>query len=360
MNQQHRAIRLKLQRQLGRPVTDQMWDLLVKDHWISELEQGLTYDRLARRVAELESLGQPALLPRPATKRRQRRLSGHQLRAQAITLLLADEARHRDDVRAFRDSELSGKLLKLEDATAWIRREADTHRGQYGQLVTIATGPKPEFTIQGDHYVVTPPLQTVPLGCVRFSTETLFYVASDSEYAHAVPVCSPTLERLRAISLDLARDYWWNEAWATMFVLTDEPPPVPMVMVGRLINSVAPSLVRMTLTVDISVSPREVSEIYAKQRLLLLGKRPRLLKDKQVRLAMFMAEFKGTPREAMHAWNRRRPQDRYRQLGLFNRDAARARNLLMRTLVVDPDKLGPLEKFALALHEQSRQVGHIY
>ena len=329
----------------------------MKEYWITELEQGLlTYDRLAQRVAELEDLGQPALLPRPATKRRQRRLSGHQLRAQAITLLLADEARHRDDVRAFRDSELSGKVLKLEDAAAWIRREAD--RGQYGQRFTISNGPRLKFKRQGDHYVVTPPLRTVPLSCIAFSSETLFYVAIGSELAQAVPVCSPTLERLRVISRNLARDYWWNEALATMFVLTDEPPPVPMAMVGRRINSVAPSLVRMTLTVDISVSPREVSELYAKQRQSLLGKRPRILKDKQVRLVMFMTEFKGTPKEAMHAWNKRRPQDLYRKLGLFNRDAARARNLLMQTLVVDPDKLHPFERFALALQEQSRQINH--
>ena len=331
---------------------------LVRDNWVSELEQGyLSYQRLAERVEEFEHLGQASFPRRPsASKRRQRRLAGRQLRIQAIAVLLADDARQRDDVRAFRDSELSGKLFKFEDATPWIREAADAHRGQWGQRVTINTGPKTKFSVNGDHYVVTPPLQTVPLGSASFFRETLQYVALDSEYAQPAPACSPRLERLRVLSRDLAKDYWWNEARATMFILTDETPPLITVSVGRAINPIAPSLVRTTLSVDISMSPREVSELYAKERLSLLGRRPRLLNDKPVRLAMFMAEFKGAPKEAMLSWNKSRPQDRYSKLGLFNLDAARAGELLLATLVIDPDRLHRSEQMAFALQEHLRRV----
>jgi hypothetical protein len=71
---------------------------------------------------------------------------------------------------------------------------------------------------------------------------------------------------------------------------------------------------------------------------------------------MFMAEFKGTPRDAMLAWNRNWLQDRYYKLGLFNRDAARARELLLRTLVVDRNRLHPIEQMALAFQEHLRRV----
>lgn len=358
MNQPQLAIRRKLERLIGRPVSDPIWELLVRDNWVSELQQGfLSYQRLAQRVEEFEHLGQPGFPRRPSpSKRRQRRLAGRELRIQALAMLLADEARRRDDVQAFRNSELSGKLFKFEDATAWVREEADAHRGQWGQRVTIDTGPNTKFSAKGDHYVVTPPLQTVPLGSASFFSETLKYVALDSEYAQPAPACSPRLERLRVLSRDLAKDYWWNEAWATMFVLTDETPPLITASVGRAINPVAPSMVRMTLSVDISMSPREVSELYAKERLSLLGRRPRLLNDKQVRLAMFMADFKGAPKEAMLDWNKRFPQDRYNKLGLFNRDAARARELLLATLVIDPSRLHPSEQMVLALQEHLRRV----
>ena len=71
---------------------------------------------------------------------------------------------------------------------------------------------------------------------------------------------------------------------------------------------------------------------------------------------MFMAEFKGAPKEAMLSWNKSRPQDRYSKLGLFNRDAARARELLLATLVIDPERLRPSEQMALALQEHLRRV----
>src|SRR5262245_33536384 len=105
MNRGTQGIRTKLKRFLGRDVSNAVWKLLVKDRYVDEVEKGdASIEDLARRVADLEPLEQKPISSSSGglTNRRHRRLNGRALRAQAIAVLFAEEARERDDVARFR------------------------------------------------------------------------------------------------------------------------------------------------------------------------------------------------------------------------------------------------------------------
>lgn len=350
-------VRAALDRQRGKKVSDGVWRLLVRDRYVSEVQKGvLEMGKLEERAAELETLEKDPQRPMAKPKtRRQKRLKGRDLRAEALAVLLAAKARNRSDVKAFRDQVLGGQLLSFADAAQWIRREYEEHKGKHGQTVRIKAPDGTKFSQLKGKWLISPPLESVASGDLGLLSDFVVFVVEQEERVIPLPACSPHLEWLQKLARRLSTDYWWAEARATMFILTDLRPPASSASVGRILSSEAPSLVRIRLEVDLSYSPREVAELYASQRLAILGRRPKLMKDKQVKLAMFMAEFAGTNEEAMAQWNRLFRQHTYRRLGSFNRDAKRARDLLVNSLMVDPKKLEPLQRAALEL-AQARQA----
>jgi hypothetical protein len=117
------------------------------------------------------------------------------------------------------------------------------------------------------------------------------YGGSD-DWAHAVPTCSDgVLERLRKLSERLSGEYGWQEAQATLFVLTGKVPFVDPIHVRLDMKSGSLYLrQRIVLDVDPTVSPLEVTKHYRLIRGRVVDRRSGKLSEKHLRLATFDAE----------------------------------------------------------------------
>ena len=154
------------------------------------------------------------------------------------------------------------------------------------------------------------------------------------------------LERLRQISDRLSRRYRWQEAQATIFVLTGRTPLVPPAEAKIEREAIV-------LTVDPSLTPRQVADRYRQFRKDILGGgRIKALSLKHLRLAAFDADrpSQETWKKKMDAWNRSAPEEewRYKNDGRFKRDCLQAKRRLLAPLPP------PEERFLRYIENQKR------
>ena len=87
---------------------------------------------------------------------------------------------------------------------------------------------------------------------------------------------------------------------------------------------------RITLDVDPTVTPQEVSDRYKQARTELMGSRSRRMSEKHLRLAIFADTHRdGTWEARMLEWNREHPDWRYGESRHFQRDATQATKRLL-------------------------------
>ena len=140
------------------------------------------------------------------------------------------------------------------------------------------------------------------------------------------------LDRLREISERLANFYGWDEAQATVFVLTGITPLHRAMRAEARFSDPLPARSRITLTIDPKVTPREIADYYrAIRRDLFGGRRLRRLSAKHARLAVFAAQQPddSTPAAQRARWNQecrawKRPKWRYQETTRFKRDCQQA------------------------------------
>ena len=148
------------------------------------------------------------------------------------------------------------------------------------------------------------------------------------------------------VSKALAGWFRWEEAQATVFLLTDI---TPLITTQNVQLSPAPfmklpygdhlwplsCLTRVTLTIDPMMTPRELSQYYAKLRAKLLDGKLRAQSAKHLKLAAFAVEHPALDKAAMGEWARRFPKWKYPRVSLFARDAKMARDRLLHQSAVD-------------------------
>src|SRR5258706_5403685 len=134
------------------------------------------------------------------------------------------------------------------------------------------------------------------------------------------------LDRLRLLSRSTKARYGWAEAQAVAFILTGLAPLIPSVMV-RYNDAPVPATSRIVLTVDPTLSPREVTDKYRKARQYLVGEYHREVSEKHLQLALFAAtQLRGESLATrMAAWNQRFPQWAYSRESNFGWDSSQAK-----------------------------------
>lgn len=224
-------------------------------------------------------------------------------RHQALAILWAKEAESQTDVAAFRKEVLRGKLLRWEDVESWIQRRAK------------ADGPDKSGALE---------------------RQVLAYAVPSDAWERCIPTTSDgVLEWLRRISERLSGRYRWQEAQSTVFVLTGQTP---------LVSPAEAKIDReaIVLTVDPSLTPRQVADYYRRfKKGLLGGRRIKALSHKHLQLATFAADRpdQETWAKKMEAWNRSVPKGwRYENDARFKRDCLQAQRRLLDTLP-SPEKL---------------------
>ncbi|MGH2692426.1 MAG: hypothetical protein ACRDHM_07965 [Actinomycetota bacterium] len=293
-------VRPQLDARLYSPVTDGEWRHLqrfghVKDAMQFGIDDALEQVRSVRE-ANLNPDGTRYL---PASRRR-RSEEGHAgEHVRALSLLLAHQAGARQDVRSFRSAALRDELIDQDDVATFIERQRalDANAGRIA-IAKVAVPVSVKLDLEKDQHVS---------GKV-FGLESpiLTYGIPGEEWPICVPVrFGGTLHQLKELSERLSRAYPWSEAQGCVFVLTGATPVVARVRC-TLIHSDPSSTSRISLSVDPTVTPKELAERYGSIRTRFLGGRYRSPSPKHLRLAA-LAGTRGEAEpwaDALAAWNK--------------------------------------------------------
>jgi hypothetical protein len=310
-------------RKEGRPaVNEQEWRYVQEQRWVEDALGGDTSEIVLNIVVARQTFGDDTTVD---TVKLERGIPGG--RKYALSLLLGQEARARDDVRGFRRKHLADEPLPIREVEDWVLQKAaaDGSPTRWADGVSLPGTSKLRF----DNLGMVRVRIDGEIQCTSLSCKTLYYPRPDRSVA-SVPVrAGGTLHLLHGLAIALANRFHWNEAEAVMFVLTDEVPPVVPAKYQPHWSNI-PCLSRITLTVDPALSPRQVEALYRSVRGQMLDGRYRNLSRKHALLAGFTAtlgELKLS--EQMRKWNAQHPRWKYKLVTNFGRDAKMARNRLL-------------------------------
>jgi hypothetical protein len=339
------ALRKKVEKILKLPVPDLLWNIALKENYVSEVLKGgrgaNTPESFADRLRDwMAGSAYQERAPQFITPaRRQRRGKTVQSHQESVSEAIAEIVRQKKEVQSFRSDVLNGQLLRPEEVEPWI--EAHRKDATYWHAVIVRLKPDFKFDDRGE-LQLKPLLTSVePDNIERFANvDSLDYAKPGSDWVHRVPIGRDgTLRVLHELSKDLATYFHWQEAQATVFVLTDltpvidtetisaSPPPWVTLPYGGM--EPLACLVRVTLKIDPMITPEELAKKYAVVRNRLLVKKPRALSEKHLALAVFAAKHPVLNRDAMEQWARESPQWSYQRVSLFVRDARTARSRLL-------------------------------
>jgi hypothetical protein len=272
---------------------------------------------------------------------------------------VADEASKDEAVQHFRRIQFGGGLLAWEHMEAWILEQAErdgyptwwlsdlpvprayvTNELLEGttsqvqpleidarQVIEKATFRKLAYTVPPD--VEGREIPTADGVLEPDAGEQRFIVGDDGML---VPLDRPpksVLEPLRRLSIRLTHEYGWDEAEATVFVLTGKTPVhSPITDTFQFRN--LPAIPRVVLTIEVLASAAEVAKYYEQVRRDIIGSQTwhRDTLKKQIRLARFAATRPNneTWETRMAAWNQDPQHARWpiRQTSNFQRDYNRS------------------------------------
>ena len=259
------------------------------------------------------------------------------LRRWALSLILAQEAREDPQVIDFREAALPDALLESGQVERWIERKA-SEDGEPTWWLTDMAIPKGYVRVldrETSKNYVDPELRiSAETGADGARLKLLRFTVESDGWERAQPVAfGGVLERLKQTADYLANRFSWAESQAVGFLLTDGVPLVDLIRRRTSIRRPYRGLSRVTLTLDPTLTPREVSNEYREARRGLVGGRYRSPGEKHLRLAIFHAQQTKTKRwkERMAAWNKE-VGDRKWKYSLesnFRRDCAKAQARLL-------------------------------
>jgi len=267
-------------------------------------------------------------------------------RALAVSTCLAKLAAMNPRVRSFRDKILGGKLLTREQARAFVTSPATRffRRWQFqswripidhnARIVADEWRDDGEAKYHNLTIFVDPPGDTKAVTRKVLSDYTLDYETlaypGEGRYAGVVQLWPDSvLDALRKLSDWLVEQYHWNQAQATGFVLTGEPP-----LVGPIRAHIGTSFgdhnhCAITLTIPAWVSADSVLHTYRQIQREVLGRDNRHLATKNLALLRFVFDRMDSRgqfppwRKLRDLWNSEHSDWRYSDTRVFARDFRR-------------------------------------
>ncbi len=262
----------------------------------------------------------------------------------ALSWLLAQRASAQEEVCAFREESLPGGLLALEEVEGWLRNEASPHGGD-GQdpAKDENRGPK---DMSGRRQARGAPQQPGSADDPHLQLSVVKFRNPGRGTAEEVPVGSPSLERLGRASAQVAECCAWEEADATVFVLTGALPRWSRLEVTETHLSGNPLASQITLVVHPSVTAREVAQAYRETRKSFAEMARRLPTEKHLLLFLYCTQCLAAGagwEDVLLGWNENHGDDfaraRYSQLSNFRRDYHRVKKKLEAYLPQPPSEL---------------------
>jgi hypothetical protein len=342
-----RTVYERLRKLMGE-IDQEAWEYLVDERAVEAVAEGdEDLNWLADKYRRLLAIGShPVPPPRPAPQMLEptepppgptaEKRPTRDLRFATLSRLVARDAAHNEEVVAFRRQILNGAPVPPEQVEDWIRQQAAAD----GPATLVLSGVPAPTTCRvawtGDGYAIEPPM-IVSLAPEGMNLYLHYGVPNDPALRMQMVALDGTLDRLRRLSDGLANWYGWQSGQATLFVLTGWIPSIQAAEASVHYRRL-PALTRLELSLDPTLTPHEVAELYRRARRNTLGRRYRSLSEKHLQLAAFGGEVRDTPvEERMHAWNARYPEWRYTEPSNFSRDCAQARKrVLYPPLANDP------------------------
>ena len=263
-------------------------------------------------------------------------------RTKVLAEIVATHANRDPEVVQFREEVLEGTLLKGHEIQLWITQEQEKERERpaiFLDAVPLPVGHDIRDGVYGG-IVPDPPIsvgEEHPAGRLRF--ELLDYGTPDNAWVRRVPVAHDgVLARLHHLSSTLAQRYRWQPAQATAFVLTGLPPALSAIDATwdpsffQTQAGGVTALSRLVLTIDPTLSPKEVHNYFQAIRQRILGSKWRDLNESQLELARFALHRaqEESWQQCMAAWNTEFQRWSYGDdLGHFRRDCLHAIQKLM-------------------------------
>ena len=270
-------------------------------------------------------------------------------RTKMLAEIVVAHATQDPEVTSYREEVLGGTLLKWSDLQAWITQEQEKECERPAIFLDAVPLPPHHDIRVGAHggIVPDPPIavgEEHPAGSMRF--DLLEYGTPDKDWVQQVPVAQGgVLARLHHLSTTLSQRYHWQPAQATIFVLTGLMPVLQAIDVTwdqSFLQTNAGSMTalsRIVLTIDPTLSPKEVHNYFQSMRQRIIGAQWRDLNKKQVELAHFALHRSAEELwpQRMTAWNMKYPKWCYDNLSNFKRDCQNAiEKLLAPVLFTTP------------------------
>jgi predicted transcriptional regulator len=350
-------VRKRVQNLIGLRLTDKQWQWFVSQSFLGDVYDGYAHDidgdedifYIAKEIEEsLTALGvldreTPHILDRQGSDIESTSASltapavGEQHRA--TSFLIARRTAEDAKVREFRADVLQGTLLEYDQVEAWIKQKA-AEDGEPRMWATFPEQPVPlsaKVLTEGGSYgrrILDQPLTVSDYTGLNF--KFLRYVTyRPPQHARIRVTPAGVLDQLRTLSEYLNRTNLWGLHEATLFVLTGYVPFLPQVSVTTTWHSRYPSVSRMHMSIDMTLTPREVAEHYKYELQQMRGgnKRFRPMSEKHIKLGVFSAlrESSETWTTRIHQWNTEHPEWAYSigDLRNFRKQCIEAENRLL-------------------------------
>lgn len=328
-----KLIRREIDLYLDNPLRDEEWKMLEEDTYIAGIFKGAV---TTRHIADKVRQRRRVYEVRTSKALPQIRIESSG-RLKALSALVAQEVAKDEEVQAFRSEVLDNKLLILTQVETWLNEQAEKD-GLPSWWLTIRVPEsfvEEEIEYQNSSWVSPLEVKIPNFRVINgFEFRFLFYEVPDEPSVKKIPTCAGgVLDKLRKLCERLSKQYGWIEVQATTFVLTGEAPPITDIT-HSLKERELPSLTRIVLEIDPTLSPREVGEYYRKLRQEVLGARHRDMTDKHLQLAIFASTRlnDGTWAERMTEWNKTHSSEwEYEDSVQFAHDCILARKRLLGT-----------------------------
>ena len=261
-----------------------------------------------------------------------------------LSELAADEAERQPEVVGFRKEVLKGRLLATEQVESWVYQHAqlDGPATHWLGEVPVPLKHQFEFDSKSGALVIRPELRISRLEGSA-TLQFLDYAALPDLWVRRVPTAAGgVLERLKKISEDLVRSYDWEQAAATLFVLTGRLPLIQPIVLKFTWSARTFKRRVIELSVDPAISPAELGKRYGVLRSKLIsGRRVRPLSSKHLQLASFLVDKSDESwASRLHRWNKAFPKWKYAHASNFRRDTLKARDRVVGHVVREPAQIG--------------------
>lgn len=324
-------VRRDLEDYLGFNLPDETWAYLERKGYIEDVVVADTSiaDLAGEAMEVLEAAGQ---VKRAKPSQVRSRGIPEVTRFSVLSDLIAIEAREEADVVRFRETYLPQGSMSLEESVTWVRERA-SEQGTHTKWIRL---PLPEGTTIAtkEGGIELQPALTVEALAPPFglSTELLEYAGTNGWVQRVAVKFDSALGYLKNLSASLSKKYGWQEHQAATFVLTDLIPEISQIRLTTRANLVAPVLARIDMSIDPSLTPAQVSRVYAEARRDVVGTRYRNLSQKHLKLALFAGQRPQNESwsASMRRWNEQNPTYKYSKVSNFARDCRQALERLVR------------------------------